>query len=339
MSPTNGTSTLALGAVHSFESTAPGLVLPPIEPSQAATVFGLCLSFMSYGIMLCQCYQYYRTYWRPDSMVLKLMVTGIFAGETVHTALYYYLVTSYGHPENLGKFLVSLILIVPVVTLCILCCQFVYIRRAYMILPERYRLLFCVVVVLFTLDGLAFSGAFTAKMQVFIQNTFGDFLGYRWLLSATFAPLAALDIFVASMLSVALHKQRSGMKRSDALVHILILYAFSTGIFTSALSLGCLLTDLLEGRSANIVPFALVTAKVYANSVLLTLNLRQSFHQMLGSNEGTDWISVPNRIAPSPHTPKHREGTPSQSQSSTDIVFKVPTTIHHDGSIGLGSVV
>ncbi|KAI0807714.1 hypothetical protein C8Q74DRAFT_1363192 [Fomes fomentarius] len=207
-------------------------VLPdhaPIESTLASHIIGLCLSFLSYGIMLCQGLQYYQRYWERDKWDLRLAVVGIVFGETVHSGLYahigyYYLVTNYGHPEALtGSVLIN-------------------------VLPPKFQTPLVVFVVAFVLFGLAFAcgkeivmyyasyliddktTAFTGKL--FAESTFVAFLKFRWLLSVAFAVSAVLDVFIATILSITLYKSQTGIKKTDALVRTLILYAFTTGTLT-----------------------------------------------------------------------------------------------------------
>ncbi|KAI0707650.1 hypothetical protein C8Q76DRAFT_745789 [Earliella scabrosa] len=310
---------------------------PPVTPSLGSSLVGQWLSFMSYGIMLCQALGYYQNYWKRDPWDLKVAVVSIIFGETVHTGLYahlgyYYLVTSFGNGEAMSRSIISLTLVTPIVTICILCCQFIYVRRVYMILPPKFQIPFVVLVVIFIIDGLGFAGAFTGKL--FLNGTFQEFLKYRWLLSGAFAPSAALDVFVSGVLSIALYKQRSGITRTDALVHTLILYAFTTGIVTSIMSIICLMVDLLEGNHIFIIPVALVTAKVYANSVLLTLNLRKSFQERLNEthHDGpTEWVGMSGI-----QTIRRGQGQPGGNPERplrpavSKLEFKVPSSAETD---------
>ncbi|KAI0807715.1 hypothetical protein C8Q74DRAFT_1363193 [Fomes fomentarius] len=194
---------------------------PPVAPALGSSVVGLCVSFLSYGIMLCQALRYFQTYWRSDPWDLKAAVVGI---------IYYYLVVTYGHPEAMSKSVISLTLVTPIVTLCIIICQFIYVRRAYLFLPHKFRIALALFVAATVLMGLGFACAFTGKL--FLDGSFAAFLQYRWLLSVAFAVSAFLDVFIASILSVSLYISRTGIRRTDALVQTLILYAFTTGVLT-----------------------------------------------------------------------------------------------------------
>ncbi|KAI0730627.1 hypothetical protein C8Q76DRAFT_792778 [Earliella scabrosa] len=289
----------------------PALVIPPVEPSLGAALVGQWLSF-----------------------------------------LYYYLVTSFGHAEALGEIIISLTLVIPTVAGCILCCQFIYVRRVYIILPDRFKLPFVLSVIFFVIDGQGEDrdevllhdltelstrspkgAALVFAIKLFINNTFEEFLKCRWLLSVAFGPSAALDVFVAGVLSIALHKQRNGLRRTNALVDTLILYGFTTGIVTSIMSVGCLMVDLFEGDHLSIIPMALVTAKVYANSVLLTLNLRNSFQEMLNETYHSDgpaeWIGMSGIQTTSrrqEQTTRDHPNPVNTTYSNLTLKFRMPGT-------------
>ncbi|KAI0807713.1 hypothetical protein C8Q74DRAFT_83374 [Fomes fomentarius] len=269
---------------------------PPVVPTLTSHMIGLCFSFLSYGVMLCQGLQYYQRYWKHDNWVLKAAVVGILLGETAHSGLYvhiayYYLAIHHGHPDTTSHGVVSLTLVTPIVTFCIVVCEFIYVRRAYLILPLKFRMPFVISVVTLVTVSIASAWAFTGKL--FLDSSFAGFIKFRWLLSVAFAVCAFLDVFIATVLSIALWKSRTGIGRTDALLRTLILYAFTTGTSTSIASIACLMVDLIEGHHVYIISFALVTAKVYANITLLTLNLRRSLSTKLSDTPlDTEWVDM-----------------------------------------------
>ncbi|KAJ3018782.1 hypothetical protein NUW54_g252 [Trametes sanguinea] len=53
-----------------------------------------------------------------------------------------------------------------------------------------------------------------------------------WMTSAAFAAAVAIDILLAATLVVTLHKSRTGFKRTDSLIDLLIVYTINTGLVT-----------------------------------------------------------------------------------------------------------
>ncbi|KAL4076708.1 hypothetical protein V8B97DRAFT_2022007 [Scleroderma yunnanense] len=86
--------------------------------------------------------------------------------------------------------------------------------------------------------------------------------------------IAALgDTLMASTLAYYLHFKRT--QSSTRLITRLLAYVVATGALTSILSIAELISITASPNSLLYVPFALVQVKVYANSALLSLNLRQ----------------------------------------------------------------
>ncbi|PPQ94508.1 LOW QUALITY PROTEIN: hypothetical protein CVT25_014162 [Psilocybe cyanescens] len=104
------------------------------------------------------------------------------------------------------------------------------------------------------------------------------------LAKAILSSAAAIDIVIASTLSYYLHKNRSGIKqrikyygsRTDKIINRLMIYTINNGILTSVLDVVTL--SLVIARSKDLIFFAVsqVLATVYSNSLLATLNSRNS---------------------------------------------------------------
>ncbi|TBU27215.1 hypothetical protein BD311DRAFT_665865 [Dichomitus squalens] len=278
--------------------------IPDVQVSLAWVFFGLLVGLLFYGIMLCQVYWYFNTY--KDPRVLRALVSdGTFhsLAETVHTALsmhwgYYYLVFSYGDPSSLSSATLTLALLPVTVSMVVLLCQLFYIRRVYLVLPPVYKQIFITAVTMTLLCAIGFSIAVMA--QVFMHPTYKSWLHYKWLVAGAYGPVALGDLGIAIILVITLWKRHTGIKRTDALLKVLSIYIFSTGAFTSMLGMTCLCVDLFVNTNVMVIPFGLTSAHVYAFSVLVTLNLRQTLAQALNKDLDTEWVgfSALQRVLP-----------------------------------------
>ncbi|KAH9934307.1 uncharacterized protein B0H18DRAFT_553516 [Fomitopsis serialis] len=91
------------------------------------------------------------------------------------------------------------------------------------------------------------------------------------------------DWIILVALVFLLRRRRSGMKDTDSLIDKLIYWTVNNGLFTSILNV-CVIVTLL-GMPDNMIYFALdlLLSKLYANSLLATLNYRSVAH-----GRGTD---------------------------------------------------
>ncbi|KAI0770231.1 hypothetical protein C8Q74DRAFT_883598 [Fomes fomentarius] len=225
-----------------------------------------------------------------------MIVVGVIVAETVHSVLsihwgYYYLIKSNGHPDAYQTATFSLSLFPLTVISIFVLSELFYIRRVYHILRTGYRHIFLVIAVSLVLCSIAFGIAVT--VEVFIHGTFANWLHFKWLVSAAYGPPAVGDFIVAIVLVVTLHRSHTGIKRTDALLNVLKIYGFSTGLFCSLLSLTCLLIDVMEETNMMIVPFSMTAANLYAFSMLVTLNMRRGLVEKLESEEvATEWLGL-----------------------------------------------
>ncbi|KAI0353785.1 hypothetical protein OH77DRAFT_1427086 [Trametes cingulata] len=248
---------------------------PSLDDTFGAFLIATFLGLIMYGLTLHQSYRYYRLFPR-DALVLRLFVNLTVILETVHIVLcmhvcYYYLVTSYFKPFVLLDGVWS-IRILPVSTvLIILVSESFFARRVYLI-GGQYRAIVVFVPVLM-LAILGFATA--ATVEAFIRPTFADFEKVTWLTSAGFGVAVLVDFLLTGALIVVLQKSRTGFKRTDSLIDLLIIYAINTGLLTGIFSVLSFIFAITSPSKLIYSAFNIIAAKSYANSLLAVLNSRK----------------------------------------------------------------
>ncbi|KAI0357932.1 hypothetical protein OH77DRAFT_1510420 [Trametes cingulata] len=113
-------------------------------------------------------------------------------------------------------------------------------------------------------------------LVLYLINTYQGFGKDAWLLSAGSLMALIADTLVTTVLIRALRKSRTGSKRTDSMIDILIIYSVNTGLITGVI-------DLLHTVFAFVRPddliygaFGIIGTKMYANALLAALNSRQS---------------------------------------------------------------
>uniref|UniRef100_A0A0W0FKW1 DUF6534 domain-containing protein n=2 Tax=Moniliophthora roreri TaxID=221103 RepID=A0A0W0FKW1_MONRR len=106
-------------------------------------------------------------------------------------------------------------------------------------------------------------------------------------LSMTVNVLGAVsDVFIATGLFFFLHRSRTGFKKSDTMISKLIMFSVSTGLLTSICAIASLLSILVWGDTLIYVAFYFSLGRLYSNSLLATLNARQSIRGLTDETGG-----------------------------------------------------
>ncbi|KAI0788210.1 hypothetical protein C8Q74DRAFT_1366971 [Fomes fomentarius] len=223
-----------------------------------------------YGMTLHQSYRYFRMF-PHDKFWLKGVVYATMIG-THPLPSYYYLVTSYLKPTALlfGTWTIKLLLIFS--GGIIIVSQSFFAWRVFLFGP-RYRLLVFVAMSLLV-GELAFFAA--ATIETFIIPTFRGFERFTWLISTGSAMAVVADLLLTSVLITNLRTSRTGIKRTDSIIDLLILYSISTGLLTSIFNILSFLFTVLYHDNLIYVAFAVIVTKLYANTLLVALNTRST---------------------------------------------------------------
>ncbi|OSC98177.1 hypothetical protein PYCCODRAFT_1346148, partial [Trametes coccinea BRFM310] len=243
--------------------------VPSLNNTFGAFLLGTFVGLMLYGLTLHQTYRYYRLFPGDLKLIRAFVSVSDRVLETIHTALcmhicYYYLVLNYANPLALldGVWYVCFDALVILVSECF------FTRRVYLIA--------CVpATAAHSERGFAFRGSLRAVR--FIVSAFTDFDRVAWMTSAGFAAAVAIDVLLAATLVVTLHKSRTGFKRTDSLIDLLIIYTINTGEHSvySVFGVLSLIFALVWPDSLIWSACNLVATKTYATSLLAVLNSRK----------------------------------------------------------------
>ncbi|KAH9902461.1 hypothetical protein C8Q73DRAFT_6155 [Cubamyces lactineus] len=295
---------------------------PSLKNTYGAVLIGTYVSLILYGMTLHQAYRYSRLS-TSDSSATKYYVAGLLVLDTFHTVLcmhmcYWYLVQNYFDPLRLYTGVWSINVLSVVVGVTIICCQCFYARRVYL-LGRQYRYLVLVTVIMFIAElGCAIASA----VQAFVLPDFSQFRKVTWLISAGFGIAVVADALLTGVLILALNRSRTGFRRTDSMIDVLILYAMCTGLVTDLFSVLSFLFALILPNEMIYVGCDSVAAKLYVNSVLAALNFRQSF--ISGEDNGALAGVVDLFRRPRPDTESANEQSVSGPIFLNSIVSSAP---------------
>jgi len=264
----------------------PGPII--VHNTMGAAYVGVVCAGMLYGVSCVQTWYYFFKY-RQDVWYIKALVASVFAFDTVHQILishtvYYYLISNYDKPVVLADMVWSILLEVLFNGFIGLLVQGFLALRVWRLSGNNVPLTF--VVATLVLAGFGCSVAFTVQsMKLQTWEELKELKG----LSMTVNLLGVVaDVFIASALFYFLRRSRTGFKKSDTMISRLIMFTVSTGFLTSICAIASLVSIVVWGQTLIYVAFYFSLGRLYSNSVLATLNARQSIR---GLGEDSDELS------------------------------------------------
>ncbi|KAF8149655.1 hypothetical protein K438DRAFT_1988796 [Mycena galopus ATCC 62051] len=287
----------------------------------SSTVVGFIIATATYGIGVLQCYLYFKNY-PKDNIALKITVLAMLMVDTAATALmadtiYDSTITHFGdlayaaiippaYPwENLCQALL------PVIAQCLFAWQIWGVSRNTIAIG---------VILLLSLTSFG--------LGIFVSYHIGRFtqlasLATRTIkiVTATIEGTSALcDILITITLIYELRSKRvTGISTTERMIDILIRYIIARGILTAITQIVYLAVNLAFPHQVYWQPLRQLLGKLYVNSVLASLNLRQSVRgKGQPENSGDLVLSIlPTRSS----APNHSTAVfaTSHSVSTTDI--------------------
>ncbi|KAI0739921.1 hypothetical protein C8Q80DRAFT_203312 [Daedaleopsis nitida] len=246
----------------------------PLDNSIGAYLIGTFVGLVLYGFLLHQVIAYFRLY-PKDHLLLKALVSCVLLLETVGAVLnthvcYFYLVQNYAQPEQLLNSVWSLSLSPIVLASTIAASQVFFVRRVYLI-GRRYR--FLAIIALLIIVTIAFDIAATVVgLQV---KAFTEITRVGWLIAVGSMSIIAGDICLTLALILTLRQSRTGLKSTDSLIHVIVIYTINTGLLNGTLTLLLFVLNVaLPPGNLIFAGLGIVTVRVYANAFLTTLNSR-----------------------------------------------------------------
>ncbi|KAI0727621.1 hypothetical protein C8Q72DRAFT_886323 [Fomitopsis betulina] len=301
-------------------------ILALVKPTLGAILLGLVFSSTFFGVTLLQTYQYYDRY-LGDSLWLKLFVALIFMLDviqivTVIHANWWYLIQNYATPQSLFVVPWSLGLEVGITTSIGLLVQGFFAMRVYILSRGNYVV--TTVIFVLTLTQFVLGVYYAAKGQeTKLVITIAEI---TWASTASLACSIAGDAIITGAMCYYLHLSRSGLRRTDKLIDIMIVYCVNTGLLTTVCAICTIILSEVVSHTYWDTMFYFLISKCYVNSTLATLNAREKLRGATQYNISDQSVRL-DAVGHSSSTPS-RERKPYLSDSEgTDISFA--TNPHH----------
>ncbi|TRM64796.1 hypothetical protein BD626DRAFT_567668 [Schizophyllum amplum] len=253
----------------------------PIETPLGMLLIGLIISCALYGLNFLQIYLYFRTF-PKDSWWLRYMVALLLALDTAGTALsghgvYTYLVKEFGNVAAIAGIDTSLEVESQITNVITFIVQVFY---GYSLIQlAAGRNLKWIAYTIFFLAFLSFAFGTAAVVNNFLTFQFEGLTMKNARIISGFAlgGAALCDIVITAALSSFFYNSKTGFKPTDNILDKLLIFTINRGAVAFVVQvLNCI---LYFTHTAQLIwtPFHFALSKVYAISLVATLNQRDSY--------------------------------------------------------------
>ncbi|KAI0287978.1 hypothetical protein BC826DRAFT_1178134 [Russula brevipes] len=283
-----------------------------MQNTYGALFIGLIFSTILYGVTIAQ--TYYRN---RDRKALQGFV-----------AFLLYLVVSFGNVENLGWSIWSMDSQTEVNTLVGLLVQLSVPSSALLLAscPNVEQLL-CETIVYHEQQhrspGNYLLGCYFTFKAVELKR-YSRFGSLTWVTSVGMGSASLADIIIALSMCWCLWHKRTGFARTDSILMTLMSYSINSGLLTSFLATGMLISFVVRPTYLIYMAFFWMMGKCYVNSFLAMLNNRKSLRERSNDNHTADSLTMPSI---------RQSGRPYKSRS---VPTAVAVTVHRAATTDFG---
>ncbi|KAJ7243094.1 hypothetical protein C8J57DRAFT_1726230 [Mycena rebaudengoi] len=327
---------------------------PPLGPTYGAWLVSLFLETILYGMGALQCFLYFQ--WWSDGWRIKIPVIASMAFETIQIVFFFH--STYARfVERFGFIQTDLLWSDSVQLLAnylsAFTVQIYFASRIYQLTSERigYNSSRSGIYVVL---GLAFTGVAAGITQTILTYELRSFLKLEETKAiTTLQTVASLacDVVITVYLCVCLHRNKTGIPKTNAMLNTVIINAVNRGMLTSISAAATMILFLVtpntfwfflglapeqqmwDSRVLSL-PMAQLNhiISVYLNSMLATLNTRRHVRGKSRLSIDKGWDSIPIDTIPSSDF-NHRSVSPVNfTMASAHIPEKNPNFTQSESS-------
>ncbi|KAI0344591.1 hypothetical protein BDW22DRAFT_1063395 [Trametopsis cervina] len=252
----------------------------------ALLVGGVISTFLS-GAVSMQAYLYARTF-PKDRSAVKFLVSvtwllDVFHSSMVAMSLWEYLIAGFESPTVHDKIFWSLGMTVASTAILTFLVHCFFVHRLYKL--SKGKLILALPIASVALFRLAAACVTTAEM--IRLGSFALFLHqFRWVFTLGLVLSSVADVLIASGMCFYLKQNRTGSRELDRVIDSVIYYTIENGILTSIATILSLIFWLAMPHNLVYMGMHFAISKLYANSLLASLNARTTLRQVQSSISG-----------------------------------------------------
>ncbi|KAL4250052.1 hypothetical protein ABKN59_004923 [Abortiporus biennis] len=272
------------------------------DDTLGALFIGLVIAALLTGIGCLQTYIYFGKSGKKDHVFLRMLVLVLWVIDILTlvfgmVGIYFYLITNYTNPTSLVNLHWAIPASVLTTTISDSLVRFMFIYRIWRLSKQTYLGIgsgvFNVVV---TATGLLES------IRVWQIGKFEELDQIRWIFLWSWITIAIIDTFIAAALCILLFQRKTGFKRTDSQINILMRYSIHTGALTSLCAIGILITYLTMPDNFVYIGIFLPLPQLYHNALLASLNGREGLKEKAQSGATFNSFQL-SEVVMTPATP------------------------------------
>ncbi|KAI0791270.1 hypothetical protein C8Q75DRAFT_805621 [Abortiporus biennis] len=256
--------------------------LPKLDNTLGAVFIGVIAASILFGVACVQAFTYFMHNMKKDSMFLRSMVAFLWILDFVDLIfiahfVYFYAITNYSNPAGLLDYPWSGPSFNIATNLNDVLVRGILIYRIWKVSNSRY-----VAVGLWIANLTVSAFSLASALRVEIVHDLAKLNSVSWLFYVVYAGIAILDTVIAVALCVILWKKKTGFRRTDTQINMLMRYSIHTGALTSVASIGVLITYAAMPHNYVYIGIYVALPKLYLNAILAMLNGRNAVRAEAG---------------------------------------------------------
>ncbi|TFK63032.1 hypothetical protein BDN72DRAFT_340399 [Pluteus cervinus] len=256
------------------------MIAVDIGTTYGALLIGGLFSAALCGILFVQIVLYFKLYisdsWGYKALVLTVWLLDALHSGFVWASIWNYLIAFFGvssHIAEIPSTLPVTIVLTAILTFFVHC---FFAHRIFRLSRSNWYITIPILVLAFCrLCSASVTGAEMLRL-----HTYQAFKAqFRWVFSLGLALSSAADVTITISLCMLLRSSRTRSLSLNHIIDSLILYTFETGTLTAAATIASMICWLTMNDNLVFMGLHFVIGKLYANSLLATLNSRHELRR------------------------------------------------------------
>ncbi|EIW63757.1 uncharacterized protein TRAVEDRAFT_41184 [Trametes versicolor FP-101664 SS1] len=256
-----------------------------LEHSMGAVLVGSLIALFLSGAVSMQVFLYCQLYPR-DRWRIKLMVFCVWLLDSIHSAMaitanWQYLIVHFGDWDNMDEITWSVAASVALTALNTFVVHCFFTHRIHTLSRNNWY----ITTTLVALALVRLVSALISTSEMIRLHSYALFVAkFDYVFTIGLTTAASLDVLVATGLCYFLRRGRSGLTSMDKIVDTITLYTIENGMLTCITTIISLICWVTMPTNLIFLGLHFAISKLYANSLLATLNARKS---LLNKSQGS----------------------------------------------------
>ncbi|KAI8980616.1 hypothetical protein BD414DRAFT_579485 [Trametes punicea] len=305
-----------------------------LEHSMGAVLVGSLIALFLSGAVWMQVFLYCQLYPR-DRARIKLMVFVVWLLDTIHSAMaitanWQYLILHFGDWDIIDNITWSAATTVALTALITFFVHCFFIHRIHTLSRQNWYITGALV----ALALVRLVSALVSTSEMIRLHSYAQFVAkYDYVFTIGLSTAASLDILIAGGLCYLLRRGRTGFTGMDKIIDAITLYTIENGMLTCVTTVVSLICWVSMPTNLIFLGLHFAISKLYANSLLATLNARKSLLNKSQESSDRDHplpILFPDGFGRRTDFRSHWSHQRSQGGTGTRLEVSVQKTVERD---------